>query len=218
MTNLLNIILGIFIGITTNLISWWILFHGLSPTILFSPAICKTSRDPTSNDKSKYVFRARLENSGRRAIIDFEVMVRLHLKGLEGYPKGLSQIVYIPLDSSGNIVHKIPHIPRINQDRSKPIIIFCTYMQSEFTNPNNYPKSIVNKAKNKTLLIEDVLKLGDGTYFEIIGFGFDSFSGSRKYFISKRYTILDIQYGNFKEDGLDIIPIIAGNVTGNPNK
>jgi hypothetical protein len=208
MSDILNLIVGIFIGIATNLFSWWILFHGFSPILRFSPSVCKTSRNPTPGNKTKYVYRVKLENSGKRGIIDVELMVRLRLKGLEGYPKGLSQVVYIPLGSNGETTHRIPSISPAKKSGSRPILIFCTEVQSEFRNLNNYPKHIVNKAKGKSLLLEDVLKLSSDTFFQIIGFGYDEFSGSRKVFRSKKYTLQDIIYGNFDRDGIGVIPTV----------
>jgi hypothetical protein len=204
MSDVINIIIGVFVGIFTNLLAWWILFHGLSPSLRFSPSINKNSRNPTPGNKTKYIYRIRLENIGCRNIIDLEIMARLRLKGMESYPKDLSQIVYIPLGSNGETVHKIPYILPAKKNGSKPILILHVEIQEEFKNPNNYPKNIVNKAKIKTLLLEDVLRLGKNSYLQVIGFGYDEFSGSRKIFKSRKYTLKDVQYGGFAQNEKDV--------------
>lgn len=212
MNDMLNIILGILIGIFTNFLSWWILFHGITPSLRYSQSISKTSRQPTPNDRTTWTYRVKLENSGRRAIIDLDILARLRLKGLEGYPKGLSEIVYIPLDSNGNISHKIPYVAPVKKSRSRPIIIFFENCHDEFNNPNKYSENIVNKATDKSLLLEDLLRLGDGTTLQIIAFGYDEFSGARKAFTSKQYTHRDVQRGSFDVHGLEVIPLTEADV------
>ena len=43
------------------------------------------------------------------------------------------------------------------------------------------------------------------SWLELIAFGFDSFSGARKMFRSKRYTLADIKDGGFSKVGLGVV-------------
>ncbi len=206
MTPALDIILGVLIGVATNIAAWWLLFHWLTPRLRFSYGISKLPRRPTPDNKAKYFYRVKVENSGPRAIVDLEVIARLRLKALPGYPEGLSQIVYVPLDSRGGIFHRIPRVPPVSKSRSRPVLILFPHVQSEFKNINNYPEAIVSKAKRKALTLDDILSLGSGAYLEIFAFGYDEFSGARKLFASKRYSSSDLVLGAFNRRGLDVVP------------
>lgn len=213
--DLLNFFLGLAAGIATNLFSWWLLFHGIVPKVRFSQHIGKTAYADTGHDKSAYRYRVKFENYGRRAIIDLEVMARLRIKGLDLKNKELWHTFLIPLSPDGNIYYRIPRLMPIGTaDRMKSKIrlhaarpINRLYINSavEHLDRPPYPKDIRKKAKQGILLLEDLLTLGSDATIEVEAFGYDEFSGTRKLFISKLYTIEDVIYGNFEKDGLGII-------------
>lgn len=199
---LIGIVLGVLIGVVANLVSWWILFYGIAPTLHFSAHVGKTRRKPTEEDKSSYRYRIKVENAGRRAVIDVEFMVRLRIKGL--YSKTQWHVVYIPLASDGRLTWRIPRIlpARRRGKRSSHTLWLWVNSADEFSKEAFYPEELRNKAKNKNLSLEEVLNLGSAATLEIEAFGYDGLSGARKIFLSKRYTTADIREGKFK--GLDI--------------
>jgi hypothetical protein len=61
----------------------------------------------------------------------------------------------------------------------------------------------------KTLMLEDLLGLGTRASFQVIALGYDEFSGARKLFSSKYYTLDDIREDSFgsKERRVDEQPV-----------
>jgi len=202
-TQVLEFIAGFLMGVLTNIFSWWILSHWVVPRLRFSPAISKTPRQPTQDDKSGYKYRIKFENAGRRPIIDVELMARLRIKGLGEHPKTNWQIVYIPLD--GSVVYRIPRIVPVGRGRhTRHILGFYVNSVDEFRNNPIYPPEIRYKAQERVLLLEDLLTLGTEADLEVEAFGYDEFSGARKLFLPKRYTVHDIKEGYFDTKGLDV--------------
>ena len=193
-----SISIGFLFGIIASLLAWWFQSHLIVPNIQFSPFIGKI---PSVENKSGYKYRIKLENSGKRSVIDIEIMARLRIKGLGDFPNNW-RINYIPLEGLG-ITYRIPVITRKNEKKSGHIITFDVNEVVEFKKLERYPASIKRKAKENTLLLEDVLNLGSEANVRIEAFGFDEFSGARKFFKSKFYTIHDIREGRF-HNGLDI--------------
>ena len=77
---------------------------------------------------------------------------------------------------------------------------FCSAVinaKPELYNRQLFPKIIRDKAKEKSILLEDLLGLGAAANVQIHTFGYDNFSGARKLFISKKYKIKDITMGAF---------------------
>lgn len=197
-----SILIGLFIGIGTNLIAWWILFHYIIPKIHFSRSISKI---PTKDNKLGYKYRIKIQNSGKRSIIDVEFRARLSIKGLLDNPQHW-RLVSIPL-SGNTIVNKFPIMKPAKQKTSGWAIQIYLNNLDEFSQSEIYPEDIRKKAKEKSLSLEDVMSMGIETNLQIFAFGYDEFSGSRKYFESESYTINDIKEGPF--DGLKIKKQIA---------
>jgi len=192
-----SILIGLFIGVGTNLIAWWILFHYIVPKIHFSPSISKI---PTKDNKLGYKYRIKIQNSGKRSIIDVELRARLKIKGILDNPQHW-RLVGIPL-SKNMIVNNFPIIKPAKQKTSGFAIQIYINDVDEFSELSIYPEDIRKKSKEGSLLLEDLLSIGSETNLQIFVFGYDEFSGSRKYFESIFYTINDIKEGPF--DGLKI--------------
>ena len=198
---LISISIGFIFGIIASLLAWWFQSHLIVPNIQFSPYISKI---PSVENKSGYKYRFKLENSGKRSVIDIEIMARLRIKGAGDFPNNW-RVYYITLDNFG-IGYKIPIITRKKEKKSGHIITLDVNEIVEFKNLERlerYPDNIKLKAKENTLLLEDLLSLGSEANIRIEAFGFDEFSGARKFFSSKFYTIHDIREGRF-HDGLEI--------------
>ena len=187
-----SILIGLFIGIATNLFAWWILFHYIVPEIRFSPLLSKI---PNKENNSGYKYRFKLQNVGKRSIIDVEIFVKVNIKGLGDFPTNI-RIVDIPISNKLK-AHRIPIIPPISEDFNGKIIQILPNEVDEFKDLSRYPEYIKIKANEGKLLLEDVMSMGTETTLQIMAFGYDEFSGTKRLFISKVYTDRDIIEGKY---------------------
>jgi hypothetical protein len=191
--------LGIALGISTNLISWWILFHVLKPNVCIAEEISKTEIDNEPFNKSGVRYRVKFLNTGARAIIDVQVTAKLRVKGLQPLPKNV-QIFNIPLNADGSLVYTKEIV-----GKSKGFIVrfyISSGLVAEY--PTFLPKEILSKSKQNALCLEDLLTFGTDPYIEIYVFGYDKFSGTRKLFISTPLTLDTIKDGNFEIGRLSV--------------
>ena len=201
-----DFIFGLFVGILTNFLTWWLLYHYIKPSIRFSPYINKRFHVPTSEDKSQYGYCIKIENRGWRPVIDVEIMVRIKINWPGDYLPDIWDIIYIPLSGRGEIVYRIPIIyPTKHKNGRRPSLRLKINDMDRFREKPFYPAEIKHKANMRNLLLEDILNLGANTTLEIIASGYDEFSGARKIFLSNRYTINDIKEGIFQPNGLQVI-------------
>ncbi|PIP37990.1 MAG: hypothetical protein COX19_15090 [Desulfobacterales bacterium CG23_combo_of_CG06-09_8_20_14_all_51_8] len=205
---LVSILIGIPLGILSSLAAWWILFRYIVPKIEFSPHISKYY---FKNLGTRY--RIKFRNIGKRGIIDIEVFPILRIKGLN--PELPDNWLNITLTTSLNN----NHISSLKEDR---IISLLPEDTDKFKNPN-FPDHIRKKYQSKGLNIEDLLSLDNKVKLVVQLFGYDEFSGARKMFISKPYTLKDIKPGTFDhkftidKTGLQIVERVSDNKTEQPH-
>lgn len=199
-------IFGLVTGIFTNFLTWWLLYHYIKPSVHFSPSINKRPHVPTPQDKSSYGYWIKIENGGRRSVIDVEIMVRLRINWPSDYMSNVWDTIYVPLSERGEIVYRFPIIyPVKSKNGHRPSLRLHINNIDRFREKPYYPKEMKYKASRRKLLLEDILNLGPNPTLEIVAFGFDEFSGARKVFLSTRYTVDDIKEGVFQLDGLKVI-------------
>lgn len=179
-------------GILSSYIFWWYLTHYLKPEIDFSPKISKLV-DPYY--KSGYKYRIKMKNTGRRDIIDVQVVCRFYA----------GNVLYNTPDTVSIIKLKITsnYFPYVNS-KGKDKIIRIFPERSEVFQKQYYPDNIRLKSRENTLLLEDILSMKK-SYIEFSIFAFDRYSGSRKLFVSHKYVLKDIMDGVFKKGKFDII-------------
>lgn len=198
-------ILGIVVGIGTNLFAWWMLFHAIVPKIHFSPSISKTTVSNEPYNRSGYRYRVKFENAGRRPIIDIEITAKVVIEGIGPYRKSTNQWIRLPLKPDGKLEYRLSRLRPVKPGKKfRHIIRFYINSGSVFLNPSFFPAHVHRKAEQKRLLLEDLLALDGQTYLEVQAFGYDEFSGTRKYFRSKLYRLDDIHEGPFDKDGLGV--------------
>ena len=203
--SLADFILGIMVGIATNIFSWWILFHKIVPNVRFSTDISKTPIAPSNDDASGFRYRFKFENSGSRAVIDLEIMARIRIRGLGPYKRTNWQVIQVPLSADGATSR---HLPRLKPTRTGKHVrhvlrLFVNAAPDRFDRPV-FSELVRRKAIARTLELEDLLTAGAESNLEIEAFGFDEFSGARKLFLSKRYIVTDIKSGPFDQRGLTV--------------
>jgi hypothetical protein len=205
-TIIIGFLVGLLTGILANGLFWWILNHKIVPCLRFSPDISKNSKLPTQLDASAYSYRIKLENSGRRSIIDVEIIARLRFNSPSGHLPHNWHNINIPWTHNGDTKYQIPRLlPLNNNNDVRHILTFLINDIDEFRESTRYYDDIKMKANQRTLILEDILSLVPNATLQLIAFGYDEFSGVRKLFVSKQYTINDIKVGLFERNGLDVI-------------
>lgn len=171
----------------------------------FSPKISKTKTNLTDTDKTGYRYRIKFENYGIRNILDIEILSRLRIQGIEPFSSTNWQIVRLPLSSYGDPEYRIPRLFPISKKKSsRHIIRLCINETPDIYQRTGFSAEIRKKASDRILLLEDLLEMGKKANLEIIAFGYDEFSGTRKIFFSKKYNTEDIEEGPFMKNSLEI--------------
>jgi hypothetical protein len=202
---MLNLIIGFLFGLAANILTWWIFTHLLVPNIRFSPSISKRVRDATKNDASKFGYRIKMENSGLRSVIDIELTARLRINWPPDYLPNAWNIINVPLEKASVYPYRIVRlIPASKGKHIRHTLRLLINEIADFRDIPSYPAAIKRRAKKRVLSLEDILTLGPNPSLQITAFGYDEFSGARKLFLSKEYTIDDIKEGLFEQNGLEI--------------
>jgi hypothetical protein len=178
---------GFLIGLLTSMITWHILFHRIVPSLEFFPAIYKKKTD---ENPSGYKYRIKFRNTGRREVLDVELFAKLRIEGLSPCEPQLWRAIYIPIDDT--------RIPRIVSHRgnAKRIAIQLRVTDLDDFGKACLPPDIRAKCYSRTVTLEDLMNVGRNATLEIIGFGYDPFSGARKVFESQVYSATDINEEN----------------------
>jgi hypothetical protein len=180
----LNQLPGLLIGILGSLIAWWILFRLISPKLIFSERISRAKADDEPGDLA---YRVRFENSGRRAIIDLSIKAILRIRGLNPLRPSNWETTYLPVSFEGDFPYVFPNREKGN----RRIIRIRVKKKNEFER-TVYPTEIREKARDRSLTLDDLLSIGTQATVQLIALGSDSFSGARKAFFSPGYTRNDI--------------------------
>jgi hypothetical protein len=187
---IISAIIGIPVGIMCSTIAWWILFRKITPKIEFSKDISRKIK----NEKS--VLRIKFRNNGRRDIVDVQCYVRLYIEGLNPKRPNLIRVLELTLNLAEWPTLTAKSKSKISEISLKDINDFET---------DSYPEHIRLKANEQTLTVEDLLFLGSSCKIQMTVFAYDAFSGVRKVFLSKNYTIDDIKDGSFIPGTLKVV-------------
>jgi len=182
---IISVFVGIPLGAISSILGWWVLFHVLVPDLRFSTIISKIPHNDTG---AGHRYRIRIKNTGKRAAIDLEIVARLQIQGVHDKTPNIWK--QVNLEIAGK---KIPFIGK----EATRVIRLLPEKTDEFQN-EFYPKEIKQKASERSLTLEDVMSIGNDAFLQIYVFAFDEFSGSRKMFVSPKYTKSTIFRGKFK--------------------
>ena len=206
MSEMLSFILGLFVGLCTNLVSWWILSRYIVPKVEFSPSIAKIESAINEHDSSGVRYRFKFQNAGRRGIIDVELEATLRIEKLQ--QRDSVQVIPLALSAEGE---KKAHIICLQpvKPENKAARVWSFYINSveQFRTNTVFPDEFRKKATARMLKLEDVLSLGERAWIQVSIFGYDEFSGARKLFLSKDYTGTDIKEGPFAIGSLEVAVI-----------
>ncbi len=179
--NLLSFVLGFM----ASFLVWWLLQHRWIPKIKFAEELNKYQIP-----SGPFIYRCAFINSGKRDIIDVEVIVRIGVNEFMG--------------ATGWAYHTIKtnasRIPVLSPEKRRVVRLFDMREKLEFIDAPS--KSLRDKVLACKTLTE-VLSLGKDATVQIHVFGYDSFSGTRRHFESKLYRKVDIRLGRYKD--LDVV-------------
>jgi len=187
--------IGLILGLGTSFFSWWVIFHKVIPKIEFCPFISKIPRGKDGG----FSYRIKFKNTGKRAIIDLQCYARVVIDW-EGTKKNWT-VAYIPFNSSGD---RKTELPKVGKGGSRILYFYLKNISTFYIN-HKYPEEFRKKAAENTLVLEDILSLGDKSEVKIYVAGYDEFSGARKVYESKYFLLGDIKEGIFKE--LDVVQV-----------
>lgn len=192
-----ELVIGSILGIGSSYFAWYITAHKLAPKLRFSD---KISCLPTDREAEKFAYRVKLENPGKRPIIDLNITAKLQVPGLNAnFPKN-KETTYLPVSFSGQFPYVEP-----SKNGKRYLLRIRIDKEQEFSR-QIYPANIREKAKDNTLMLEDLLSIKDSTV-QLIALGYDSFSGARKAFLSPKYSFNDICKAPFDLGSLEVAKI-----------
>lgn len=207
-------IISFLLGIICSFIVWGVLNFLIVPKVKFSENIGKIE---SKRFKSGIEYRFKIENSGRRSIIDIKLQANIKIRGLrDDFPNNWT-IKSIPLSRQEIVelisVKKQRKINKkakkkygknfVRQPLGKRVIYFnISKIDLSFS---NFPKKISDNTES--IILEDLFNLDSKAELVISGYGYDDFSGTKKSIKSKTYKIEDIKEGKFERDTLKIFTI-----------
>jgi len=192
----LDVVISAATGVLTSYTVWWITFKYLTPKIKFSDAIsCLESKENASG----FRYRFKFENEGRRNIIDAEVIVRVRIRGLRKDMRKNWEVIYLPISSMHYqklaIVRPVSK-PLKGHKPLRPVFEIKGYA-CEYFEHAIFPPAVQEKARQRSLTLEEILSIGDEANLQVLILAFDEFSGARKFFESPLLTLKDIQHGYY---------------------
>jgi len=200
-----NFLLTVFVssltGVGASFLVWWLTFKHWSPKLRIGTTISKRQ---TEENESKFEYRFKFENIGRRNIIDVEVIVRLRIQGIKKGTRNWT-VIYLPTSSSLEY-KKVAIIRPASENGIRPVLEIKLYECGDYFQKVFFPEDIRQKSKNNKLTLEDVMQLGTTSELQILMLGTDEFSGARKFFESKVFGTDDIIVGSFDRNGIDVLP------------
>ncbi len=181
--NFFELIIGFILGAFASWLVWIITQKLISPKIDISSSII---RQNVSYKKNK-IYKIKIHNKSKwRDIIDVEVHFRIKFPFIsnEKGSREFATVVEIPIGKHNG------HIPRIKSKKSQVMHIYVE--KTDRFEDIVFPEDIRKKYKEKELDLDYVLSFSKEVYGQLFVFGYDSFSGSRILFESKKYYFLDI--------------------------
>lgn len=196
MTILWQYIISTLLGVAASLAAWLLVVHGWKPRLQFSSRISKVESD---DETGTWAYRVKLWNPGRRDVVDVSFRAQLRIRGLNPRRPQNWETSHLNVSFGGHL----PIVqPRGKQRHARLVRIWVDL--GEFCR-SVYPEVIRSKAQAGTLSLEDLLAIGSETAVQVIAFGSDSFSGSRRYFASPEYRREHIVQAAFRATSLAVV-------------
>ena len=192
-----SIVVNVLISLATAFTFFYWQLQIVVPKVRFSKQISKLPRETGG-----FRYRVKIENCGRRDMIDIELYARFRVKGLRVDFPGNWHGITIPMGG------KIARLRPVRKSRMRDARELGL-KKIDFTDKGPFPAEIIQAAADGTLLLEDLLSLGTKSTLQVFVFAYDAFSGSRKLFESPIYASTDIVPAPFARDSVEIAPDAA---------
>ena len=173
------------IGVLASLLVWWLPQHYWVSAVTFADELALYEL-PNGRFLNQCTFR----NSGKRDMIDLEIVVRLSIFGFGG-----SEIW-----ANHEIRSNTHRVPILAKGERRLVRLFDEREPIEFVTS---PSQSLRLAIEKCATLKEILSLGVKSHITIHVFAYDKFSGVRKLFSSKKYSVRDIRRGRYA--GLNVV-------------
>ncbi len=195
----LEVFLGFILGCLSSIIVSIFWYKILVPKIIFADSICKCRLE----NNQGYEYKIKFRNNGLRDIFEMHLYCILSIPDL--VIEGSTHTVDINLSYNFK-----PYFRRRGKNGKlglDGVVRLCMndiQMLEECTR-SIYPNDIIEKAKNRQLSLDDLIKIKGSSYINFYIIAHDKFTGSKKLFKSKDYTIEDIKHGLYKSGELYVV-------------
>jgi len=172
--------LSLVLGALGSYVVWWLLNHKWLPIVRFGAEVCRYS---VGQEQALYV--CAFENSGRRNMVDVEVITRIGVKKFNDSESW----IYFSIKSNASQVPVIEPgrraLVRVFDERRPPVYI-------------DEPPPSLRSQLDSCKTLEELYGLSALVEVRLHVFGYDSFSGVRHHFASPSYSRNDIRSGRLK--------------------
>lgn len=198
---ILAIVVGVFSGVISSWIAWWVLHHAMAPKLAFSNQIKKQA---SPNTTTGFYYQVKIVNKKRWSdAVNVRVDAFVYFPDLPG--STTTNLYRIPID--GSHIWELP-VKEKNAERHGrrlSLRISDKSMAPHFDR-HFFTPELQSKAHRQKLLLENVLEETPNAYIRVFAQAMDRFTGAQRVFRSKDYLLSDIRRGHFDPKSLDIIP------------
>lgn len=173
-------LISLLVGAVASYLVWWWLNHRWVSKLEFALEICRYSVD---EDKKLYV--CAFNNSGKRDVVDVEVVTQVGVNNFNGS----SGWQYFSLKTNST------RLPVIEPGRRALVRVFDQREGPVFIDPPSH--GLAAKVDDCETL-EDLFAICPEVSLQLNVFGYDGFSGARRRYASSKYTKSEIRSGRFK--------------------
>lgn len=184
-TDILPHLASLFLGVASSFFAWWFLQHFLTPKVHFSLELANYAVPGGGQ-----IYLSAFCNTGRRRMLDVEVIARIGIKEFNG-AKGWAFF---------SVRTNATRLPELGCNRRGIVRIYDDREALLFIDP---PSNGLKKSINDCSNLDEILRLGSDATVEMHIFCTDSFSGTRRHFKSQQYNRFHVRKGRFK--GLDVV-------------
>ena len=192
-----DILLSICLSIIASFIFWVLTFKISFTKVIFSKNLVKSDFSIDRIHKS-YGYRFRIANIGYRDLIELNIVAKLLIKNDKS-----KHICFLDISNLGEqyFVTSLAGFKSRRKRKESFLLTLTLYpsesMQHELTK-KMYPKKIRKRAKKGKVKFQDIFRrYENNVIIKIYVYGNDAVTGARKMFVSKEYTMYDIEEGDF---------------------
>lgn len=195
-----SMIVGVSTGVIASLAAWWFLYHFMAPKIEFGE---KIKKEKTANTSTGWYYQFKVGNMKKRtSAIDLDVRATVYFPNFPSIE--VTNLYSIPIDGK----HIFELTPKQKGSTAWNRRISLNINDDDFVKifeKTYFSDRVKSLAKDKMLLLEDVLSITDNAMIRLHVLAMDSYSGSKKVFRSKPFRFADIAIGKYEKGSLKFI-------------